>query len=64
LFNLEELRFAGVGDPIAGLVLSGAHRAEAVMVAGKWRVKEHQLVDINLAQVINNQTKAALKLSG
>jgi acid stress-induced BolA-like protein IbaG/YrbA len=35
-----------------------------VMVAGKWRVKEHQLVDINLAQVINNQTKAALKLSG
>jgi 8-oxoguanine deaminase len=44
--------------------MCGAHRAEAVMVAGKWRVKEHQLVDINLTQVMNNQRKAALKLSG
>ena len=57
LFNLEELRFTGAGDPIAALVLCGAHRAEAVMVAGKWRVKEHQLVDINLAQVMNDQKK-------
>lgn len=64
LFNLEELRFTGAGDPIAALVLCGAHRAEAVMVAGKWRVKEHQLVDINLAQVMNDQKKAAVKLNG
>jgi|TARA_B110000211_G_scaffold169982_1_gene191818 8-oxoguanine deaminase len=64
LFNLEELRFTGAGDPIAALVLCGAHRAEAVMVAGKWRVKEHQLVDINLAQVMNDQKKAAVKLTG
>ena len=64
LFNLEELRFTGAGDPIAALVLCGAHRAEAVMVAGKWRVKEHQLVDINLAQVMNDQKEAAVKLTG
>jgi 8-oxoguanine deaminase len=64
LFNLEELRFSGAGDPIAALVLCGAHRAEAVMVAGKWRVREHQLVDIDLAQVMNDQKKAALKLTG
>ena len=64
LFNLEELRFTGAGDPIAALVLCGAHRAEAVMVAGKWSVKEHQLVDINLAQVMNDQKEAAVKLTG
>jgi len=64
LFNLEELRFSGAGDPIAALVLCGAHRAEAVMVAGRWRVREHQLVDIDLARVMNDQKKAALKLTG
>ncbi|MBT3833911.1 MAG: 8-oxoguanine deaminase [Gammaproteobacteria bacterium] len=64
LFNLEELRFTGAGDPIAALVLCGAHRAEAVMVAGNWRVKEHQLIDIDLAQVMNDQRKAALAIAG
>ncbi|MDE0991166.1 MAG: 8-oxoguanine deaminase, partial [Pseudomonadales bacterium] len=64
LFNLEELRFTGAGDPVAALVLCGAHRAEAVMVAGNWRVKEHQLIDIDLAHVMNDQRKAALALAG
>lgn len=64
LFNLEALRFTGAGDPIAALVLCGAHTAEAVMVAGKWRVKEQQLVGIDVAQVMNDQRKAALSLAG
>ncbi|MDA0272599.1 MAG: 8-oxoguanine deaminase [Proteobacteria bacterium] len=64
LFNLEELRFTGAGDPVAALVLCGAHRAEAVMVAGRWRVKEHQLVDIDLTKVMIDQRKAALRLAG
>ncbi|MBT5725929.1 MAG: amidohydrolase family protein, partial [Gammaproteobacteria bacterium] len=64
LFNLEELRFSGAGDPIAALMLCGAHRAEAVMVAGRWRVRENQLVDIDLAQVMNEHKKAALTLTG
>ena len=64
LFNLEELRFTGAGDPVAALVLCGAHRAEAVMVAGSWRVKEHQLIDTDLAHVMNDQRKAALALVG
>ncbi len=64
LFNLEELRFTGAGDPVAALVLCGAHRAEAVMVAGNWRVKEHQLIDTDLAHVMNDQRKAALALVG
>ena len=36
MFTLEELRFAGAIDPVAALVLSGAHRADRVMVAGRW----------------------------
>jgi len=38
LFTLDELRFSGAGDPIAALVLCGAHRADRVMIAGEWRV--------------------------
>jgi 8-oxoguanine deaminase len=37
-FSLEDLRFSGAGDPIAALVLCGAHRADRVMIGGEWRV--------------------------
>jgi len=40
LFKLDELRFAGAGDPLAALVLCGAHRADRVMVAGRWVVQD------------------------
>jgi 8-oxoguanine deaminase len=39
-FTLDELRFSGAGDPLAALVLCGAHRADRVMIGGKWRVIE------------------------
>ncbi len=38
LYTLDELRFSGAGDPIAALVLCGAHRADRVMIGGEWRV--------------------------
>jgi 8-oxoguanine deaminase len=38
LYTLDELRFSGAGDPIAALVLCGAHRADHVMIGGEWRV--------------------------
>jgi 8-oxoguanine deaminase len=40
LFALDELRFSGAHDPLAALVLCGAHRADRVMVAGVWRVMD------------------------
>jgi 8-oxoguanine deaminase len=40
LYTLDELRFSGAGDPIAALVLCGAHRADRVMIAGEWRVTD------------------------
>jgi 8-oxoguanine deaminase len=38
LFKLDELRFSGAHDPLAALILSGARRADRVMIAGRWRV--------------------------
>ena len=35
LFKLDELRFSGAHDPLAALVMCGAHRADAVMVGGR-----------------------------
>ena len=48
-FTLEELRFSGAGDPIAALVLCGAHRADRVMVGGSWRVIDGLPVDLDIA---------------
>ncbi|TYK66637.1 8-oxoguanine deaminase [Colwellia echini] len=39
LFNTDELRFSGAHDPLAALVLCGAHSAQAVMCQGKWLVE-------------------------
>ena len=62
LFSTEELRFAGAHDPLAALVLSGAHRAEAVMVNGEWKVRNGELVDIDLEEILESQKKAAVAL--
>jgi 8-oxoguanine deaminase len=59
LFKLDELRFSGYGDPIAALVLCGAHRAERVMVAGKWVVIDGAIPGIDLADLIRRHSAAA-----
>lgn len=40
VFNLNELRFSGVGEPLAALVACGAHRVERLMVAGNWLIED------------------------
>lgn len=42
VFKLDELRFSGVGDPLAALVLCGAHKVDKLMVAGKWVIEDSQ----------------------
>jgi len=51
LFTLDELRFSGAGDPLAALVLCGAHRADRVMIAGRWTVEEGQPTGVDLARL-------------
>ncbi|MFN4143013.1 8-oxoguanine deaminase [Aestuariivirga sp.] len=50
-FTLDELRFSGAGDPIAALVLCGAHRADRVMVAGEWRVADGVPLGIDVSEL-------------
>jgi 8-oxoguanine deaminase len=51
LFKLDELRFSGAGDPLAALVLCGAHRADRVMIAGKWTVVDGLPIGMDIEQL-------------
>jgi 8-oxoguanine deaminase len=59
LFKLDELRFSGSGDPIAALVLCGAHRADRVMVRGQWVVTDGAIPGLDLADLIRRHSAAA-----
>jgi 8-oxoguanine deaminase len=62
LFKLDELRFSGVGDPLAALVLCGAHRADRVMVGGKWVVADGAIPGLDVADLIRRHSAAARKM--
>ena len=51
LFDLDELRFSGSGDPVAALVLCGAHRVRHLMIGGEWRVVDGELPQVDLASL-------------
>jgi 8-oxoguanine deaminase len=59
LFKLDELRFSGAGDPLAALVLCGAHRADRVMVAGKWAVVDGAIPGFDVGDLIRRHSLAA-----
>jgi len=62
LFKLDELRFSGSGDPLAALVLCGAHRADRVMVGGRWIVRDGEIPGLDLTSLIKRHSAAAVKL--
>ncbi len=64
LFKLDELRFSGHGDPIAALVLCGAHRADRVMVNGRWTVEDGAIAGLDLSALMRRHQAAARKLRG
>jgi 8-oxoguanine deaminase len=64
LFRLDELRFSGSGDPLAALALGGAHRADRVMVGGRWIVENGQIPGLDVADLIRRHSAAARKLQG
>jgi 8-oxoguanine deaminase len=59
MFTLDEPRFSGAHDPLAALVLCGAHRADRVMVAGRWRVIDGAPVGLDLARLLAEHRAAA-----
>jgi 8-oxoguanine deaminase len=62
LFKLDELRFSGSGDPLAALVLCGAHRADRVMVGGHWIVKDGEIPNLDLDALMKRHSAAAHEL--
>ena len=58
-YTLDELRFSGAHDPLAALVLCGAHAADRVMVKGEWRVEHGQPVGIDVAKLRHEHGAAA-----
>jgi 8-oxoguanine deaminase len=53
------LRFSGSGDPIAALVLCGAHRADRVLVRGRWVVADGAIPGLDLTDLIRRHSAAA-----
>ncbi len=64
LFKLDELRFSGSGDPLAALVLCGAHRADRVMVGGRWIVANGEIPGLDLTDLMQRHSAAARALQG
>jgi 8-oxoguanine deaminase len=64
LYTLDELRFSGAGDPLAALVLCGAHRADRVMVAGRWVVEDGRIPGLDVGALMRRHRSAAAKLAG
>ena len=62
LFTLDDLRFSGALDPIAALVVCGAHRADRVMVAGRWVVEAGVIPGLDIPALVRRHTEAAKAL--
>lgn len=63
LFTLDAARFSGAGDPLAALLLCGAHQADYVMVAGKWRIENGRLSQTDLPDLLREHEKIARGLA-
>ncbi|HWK94674.1 MAG TPA: 8-oxoguanine deaminase [Pseudolabrys sp.] len=59
LYKLDELRFSGYGDPLAALVLCGAHRADRVMINGAWTVIDGAIPGLDIAGLMRRHQAAA-----
>ncbi|MEM6616164.1 MAG: 8-oxoguanine deaminase [Pseudomonadota bacterium] len=58
-YTLDELRFSGAGDPLAALVLCGAHTANRVMIAGNWTVLDGYPVNMDVEKLRYDHGMAA-----
>jgi len=64
-FDMNELPFAGAhADPVAAIVHCAADRVDLSMVNGAWRVRDKQLVDETLLELIPRQNEISKRLTG
>ncbi len=62
LFRLDDIQFAGAGDPLAALILCGAQRADRMMVAGRWRVIDGAVCGLDIEALKARQRALAARL--
>jgi 8-oxoguanine deaminase len=62
LFKLDEPRFSGSGDPLAALVLCGAHHADRIMIGGRWTVENGEIEGLDLGDLMRRHSAAAKTL--
>jgi len=62
MFKLDELRFSGSHDPLAALLLCGAQKAHRVMIAGKWKVIDGEILNLDIKQLQFEHTNQAKNL--
>ncbi|WP_249263635.1 hypothetical protein [Neptunomonas phycophila] len=58
-----EMRFSGSHDPLAALLLCGAHKADRVMVAGQWTVVNGEIPGLDTPQLIADHSQMAKRLA-
>lgn len=61
-YKLDELRFSGAIDPLAALVVSGAHKADRVMVGGRWVVQDGAIPGLDIPDLMRRHGMAARRL--
>jgi 8-oxoguanine deaminase len=62
LFKLDELRFSGAADPLAAVILCGAHRADRLMIAGEWRVTDGMPSGVDVEKLRYEHSALARKM--
>jgi 8-oxoguanine deaminase len=61
-FRVSDIQHSGHHDPITTLILSGAHQAFHVMVAGKWCVIQGELANVDAEALKAKHQSAARAL--
>jgi cytosine/adenosine deaminase-related metal-dependent hydrolase len=64
VWRSDGLELGGADDPVAGLVLSGPHRVERLVVAGEDVVREGRLVRADEREIAQEHRRVAEKFSG
>jgi len=64
VWRTDGLELAGADDQVAGLVFSGPHRVDRLVVAGEDVVREGRLVRADEAEIAQEHRRAAEKFSG
>ncbi|HSS81074.1 MAG TPA: amidohydrolase family protein, partial [Gaiellaceae bacterium] len=64
VWRTDSLELAGADDPVAGLVFSGPHRVDRLVVAGEDVVRDARLVRADEAEIAQEHRRVAEKFSG